>query len=140
MAHVLGKRQSPICTGYSVTLVLACSATPVGRIPDTKHWHCFYGALFRLATSGVGLPHLSSSDYSGTRDEMGRFPQPRRQGGGLKWTKLLVNNCPDYRFTMGEPSSSSFLNSMMRSRIIAAFSNSRFLAAAFIWDSSCLMS
>jgi len=38
----VGKRQSPICTNYPVTfypvtLVLACSATPVGQIPDIKH-------------------------------------------------------------------------------------------------------
>jgi len=46
----IGKRQSPICTGYSVTLVLACSATPVGRIPDIKHWHCFYNPLFQPAS------------------------------------------------------------------------------------------
>jgi len=67
MAYVSGKRQSPICTDYSVTLVLACSATPVGRIPDIKHWHCFYGVLFRLATSGMGLPHLSSSTIVGRK-------------------------------------------------------------------------
>jgi len=69
-----------------------------------------------------------------------RFPQAERQRVSLKWTQLLVNDSPDYCFSVGETSSSSFLNSIMRSRIIAAFSNSRFLAAAFIWDSSCLMS
>ena len=33
----IGKRQSPICTSCFITLVLACSATHVGRITDTKH-------------------------------------------------------------------------------------------------------
>jgi len=33
----VGERQSPICTDYSVTLVLACSATLVGWISDAKH-------------------------------------------------------------------------------------------------------
>jgi len=61
-----------------------------------------------------------------------RFPQAEGQRGSLKWPQLLVNDCPDYCFSMGETSSSSFLSSIMRSRIIAAFSNSRFLAAAFI--------
>ena len=135
----IGKRQSPICTGYSVTLVLACSATPVGRILDTKHWHCFYNPLFRPAISGIRSPPLSFSNYNGTRDEMGQFPS-KKDNGVAQVDSTSGEQLPDYRFIRGEINSSSFLNSIMRSRIIAAFSNSRFLAAVFIWDSRCLIS
>ena len=130
----IGKRQSPICTGYSVTLVLACSATPVGRIPDIKHWHCFYNPL-----CGMGSPPLLFFNYNGTREELGQFPN-KKDNGVAQVDSTSGERLPDYRFIRGEISSSSFLNSIMRSRIIAAFSNSRFLAAVFIWDSRCLIS
>jgi hypothetical protein len=128
----VGRRQSPICTGYPVTLVLVCSVTPFNCIPYTKHRHCFSSSLFRLAISGMRSPYLPSRDYIGTRDKIGRFFQLEGQKGIFKWVQMLLNAWSGYRFTMGENRSSSFLNSTMRSRIIAAFSNSRFLAAAFI--------
>jgi hypothetical protein len=127
-----GECQSPIRTGYSVTLVLACSLALAGRIPGAKHWDCAHSPLFRLATNSMESPHFWEEDWNEW--------QPEGQRGSLKWIQLVVGDCPDYRSVRGETSSSSFLSSIMRSRIIAAFSNSRFLAAAFIWDSSCLMS
>jgi len=69
----VGKCQSPICTDYSVTLVLACSVAPVDRIPDAKHRHRVYSPLFRLAISGV------RSLYSETAAGM----------NGMSLTKLL---------------------------------------------------
>jgi hypothetical protein len=33
------KRQSPICTNYPITLVLACSAKLISRRHDIKRWH-----------------------------------------------------------------------------------------------------
>jgi len=66
------KRQSPICTVYSVTLVLACSVAPVGRLLDAKHWHCVYSSLFRLATGGMGSPHLGREAGRGKTSWMPR--------------------------------------------------------------------
>jgi hypothetical protein len=76
----VGKRQSPICTGYSVTLVLACSATLVGRLSDTEHWHSFYNPLFQLVTKGAELPYLSCQAILGHETKWADFLNSKDKG------------------------------------------------------------
>ena len=131
------RRQSAICTINPITLVLAfwtafaclTFATKRRTTLTIHHYHRLPWAQDR---------HVHSPGPSKTSSEMIRATG-RASSTRLKQDGSVVNDArPPFRQSETRPS--SFRSSIIRSRIMAAFSNSRFLAAAFMSDSSCLIS